>query len=125
MKKEFIQKQKEKLEENKKMLLKELSRFAEEDTKIEGNWKSKFPEFDGSEIGDSRLEVAQDEVEEYLNRLPIEHSLEIKLQNINLSLKKINKNTYGKCEKCHKKISQERLRACPEARFCVKCEPKS
>jgi len=112
MKKEFIQKQKEKLEENKKVLHKELSLFAEKDPKIKGNWKSKFPEFSGSEIGSSRLEVASDEVEEYLSRLPVEHSMELRLQDIGLALKKI------------KNIALDRLEACPEARFCVKCEPK-
>jgi DnaK suppressor protein len=125
MKKEFIQKQKQKLEKNKKALHEELSLFAEKDPKIKGNWKSKFPKFSGSEIGSSRLEVASDEVEEYLSRLPVEHSMELRLQDIELGLKKIQTNEYGKCEKCNKNIDINRLEACPEARFCVKCEPKS
>ena len=124
MKKEFIQKQKQELEKNKKALNKELSLFAEKDPKIKGNWKSKFPEFGDSEIGSSRLEVASDEVEEYLSRLPVEHSMELRLQDIALALKKIRTNKYGKCEKCGKNIAINRLEACPEARFCVKCEPK-
>ena len=125
MKKEFIQKQKEELERNKKVLHEELSLFAEKDPKIKGNWKSRFPEFSGSEIGSSRLEVASDEVEEYLSRLPVEHSMELRLQDIGLALKRIRTNKYGKCEKCGKNIALDRLEACPEARFCVKCEPKS
>jgi RNA polymerase-binding transcription factor DksA len=124
MKKEFIQKQKEKLEKDKKVLHEELSLFAEKDPKIKGNWKSRFPEFSDSEIGSSRLEVASDEVEEYLSRLPVEHSMELRLQDIDLALKKIRTNKYGKCEKCGKNIALNRLEACPEARFCVKCEPK-
>jgi len=124
MKKEFIQKQKEKLEENKKVLHEELSLFAEKDPKIKGNWKSRFPEFSDSEIGNSRLEVASDEVEEYLNRLPVEHSMELRLQDIDLALKKIRTKKYGKCEKCGKNIALDRLEACPEARFCVKCQSK-
>lgn len=123
MNKNLIVKQKEKLEENKKALHKELSLFAEKDPKIKGNWKSRFPEFDDSETGGSRLETAQDEVEEYLNRLPVECSMELKLQNIELALKKIGKGKYGKCEKCGKDIAQNRLKACPEAQFCVKCQP--
>ena len=123
MKKDFIQKQKEKLEENKKALHEELSRFAEKNPKIKGDWKSHFPEFDGSETGGSRLEVASDEVEEYLNRLPVEHSMELKLRNINLALKKIRAGKYGKCDKCKKNIALNRLEACPEAQFCLKCQP--
>jgi len=125
MKKEFIQKQKEKLEENKKALEKELSGFAEKNPEIKGDWKSKFPEFDGMESGGSQLETASDEVEEYLSRLPIEHSLELKLQKIDSALKKIKINKYGKCGKCGKNISIDRLNACPEAHFCVKCQPKN
>ena len=125
MKKEFIQKQKERLEENKKALIKELSLFAEKDPKIKGNWKSKFPEFSGSEIGSSRLEVASDEVEEYLSRLPVEHSMELRLQDIGFALKKIRENKYGKCENCKKNIDINRLEASPEARSCVKCQSKN
>ena len=73
MKKEFVEKQKEKLEKSKKALQKELSRFAEKNPKIKGDWKSKFPEFDGSEIGSARLEVASDEVEEYLSPQALEN----------------------------------------------------
>jgi len=125
MKKEFIQKQKEKLEKNKKALQEELSSFAEKNPRIKGDWKSRFPEFDGSETGGSRLEVASDEVEEYLSRLPIEHSLELKLRDTNLALKKIKTGKYGKCGKCSKNIDQNRLEVCPEARFCAKCHPNS
>ena len=125
MKKEFIEQQRIRLEENKKALQKELSLFAEKDEKIKGNWKSAFPDFDSSETGEGKLEIAQDEVEEYLNRLPVEHSMEIKLQNIDLALAKIKKGAYGKCDKCGKEISMDRLDACPEAQFCVDCNSKA
>ncbi len=125
MKKELIQKQKKVLEENKKALQDELSSFAKKNPKDKNDWESKFPEFSSSEIGSSRLEVSQDEVEEYLTRLPVEHSLELKLQDVNLALKKIRNNKYGKCEKCGKNISLKRLEACPEARFCIKCQTKT
>jgi len=39
-------------------------------------------------------------------------------------LEKIKKGKYGICEKCGKKIPEERLKAFPEARFCMKCEKK-
>ncbi len=124
MKKAFIQQQKARLEENKKALQKELSLFAKKDEKIKGNWKSTFPDFDSSEIGGAKLEIAQDEVEEYLNRLPVEHSMEIQLQNIDLALAKMKKGTYGKCDKCRKGISIDRLEACPEAQFCMDCNTR-
>ncbi|MCD5396437.1 MAG: TraR/DksA C4-type zinc finger protein [Candidatus Pacebacteria bacterium] len=121
---EFLEKQREKLKTLKKEIEEQLLSFAKKDKKIKENWKSNFPEFDGSETGGSRLEVAQDEVEEYLNRLPLEYLLELKLRDINLALKKIKKGEYGICEKCKKKIPKSRLKIQPEARFCLKCLKK-
>jgi RNA polymerase-binding transcription factor DksA len=124
MDKSFLKKQEEKLKELKKQLEAQLGSFAKKDEHVKDNWKSDFPSFDGSETGGSKLETAQDEVEEYLNRLPIEHTLEIKLRDINLALERIKKNQYGKCEKCGRDIPVKRLRVCPEARFCLKCQNK-
>ena len=124
MDKEFLNKQEEKLQKIKESLEHQLKSFAKEDKNLKHNWKSSFPEFDGSETGDSSLEVAQDEVEEYMGRLPVEHALEIKLKNVNLAIERIKKNTYGKCEKCKKPIPLDRLNVCPEARLCLECEKK-
>lgn len=123
MKKELLRKYEKKLKEKKAMLEKELSRFAIKDEKIKGNWKTKFPYFDG-ETGGAALEKAADQVEEYNNLLSIEHSLEEKLKDINLALEKIRKGNYGICEKCKKPIPLERLKAFPEARYCKKCQDK-
>jgi len=38
--------------------------------------------------------------------------------------KVIEKGEYGICEKCGKKIDEERLLACPEAKTCLKCNEK-
>jgi len=123
MRKELLRRYKKKLKEKKAMLEKELSRFAVKDEKIKGNWKTKFPYFDG-ETGGAALEKAADQVEEYNNLLSIEHSLEEKLKDINLALEKIRKENYGICEKCKKTISPERLEVYPEARYCRKCQDK-
>lgn len=122
MDKNFVMQQKEKLLQLKERLEKELSSFAKKDVNLKDNWKTQFPSFNESETGGAQLEVAQDEVEEYANKLPVEHALEIKLKNVNIALEKIDKGTYGICEKCHKKIPKERLEVSPEARFCLNCE---
>ncbi|MCX8082292.1 MAG: TraR/DksA family transcriptional regulator [bacterium] len=44
------------------------------------------------------------------------------LENINLAIEKIEKNIYGICEKCGKKIAISRLKAIPYARYCIKCQ---
>lgn len=120
-KKFSLKKIKEKLEKEKAVIEEELQSFAKKDIKIKGDWDTKFPHFNG-EAGGSRLERAADEVEEYSALLPIEYSLETRLRDINLALEKIKKGKYGKCEKCGKKIPEERLKVCPEARVCLKCQ---
>lgn len=111
---------KEKLEKGKGNLEKDLSSFAKKDEKPAGDWDTKYPHFNGG-AGGQRLEEAADEVEEYISLLPIEASLELKLEAVNSALNKIKKNKYGKCEKCKKDIPLERLKAYPAAKTCLKC----
>lgn len=117
MKKNQLNEVKNRLEKEKEALEKELNGFAEKDKNMTGDWDSRFPNFNGGQ-----LEDAADEVEEYSTRLPIEHSLELKLRDVNLALKKIDENAYGVCETCKKEIDLERLEIYPEARFCTKCK---
>lgn len=121
MKKTEIEKLKKTLEEKKKSLEAQLRSFAKEGGKLEGNWDTQYPHFNGG-VGSQKEEEASDEVEAYVNLLPIEHSLEIQLRDINLALGKIKKKNYGKCEKCAKPISLKRLKAFPAARTCQKCK---
>ncbi len=124
MNKGFIKNQEEILLDMKNKLETQLESFAKKDENLDHNWKSDFPKLDKSAIGDANLETAQDEVEEYMNRLSIEHALEIKLKNIAHALERIKNGKYGKCEKCNKKIPLDRLKVCPEARLCLDCEKK-
>lgn len=122
----MIQKLKQKLEEERKTLEKELESFAKRDPHLKGDWDSKYPHFDG-EAGGAILEKGADEVEEYLSRLPIEFNLELRLRDVNLALEKINRPRqglpkYGVCEKCGKNIPEKRLMVYPAARFCLKCK---
>lgn len=112
---------KEKLEKGKGNLEKDLSSFAKKDEKPAGDWDTKYPHFNGG-AGGQRLEEAADEVEEYTSRLPVEFSLETRLRDINLALKKIEKGQYGQCENCEKKIKEKRLKVLPAARVCMKCQ---
>jgi len=121
MTKKLLSELKEKLEEQKTSIEAELGKFAKKDENLKGDWNTRFPKVDGG-IGGQVLEDAADQVEEYVNLLPVEHNMELRLQNINLALEKIKKGFYGKCEKCGKKITKERLKIYPEARECGKCE---
>lgn len=90
---------------------------------MEGDWDTKYPSFNGGS-GSQALEEAADQVEEYSNLLPVEHSLEIQLRAVNAALEKIEKGNYGKCDKCGKAINKERLKIHPEAKLCEKCAKK-
>lgn len=115
MDKKLIKELEEKLEEQKKSVQKELESFAEEDPNLKHNWDAKFP---GREDADK--DESADDAQEYDNMLSLEHSLELKLKDVNVALEKIENGTYGVCEKCGKKIEEERLKAVPEAKFCIK-----
>ena len=120
MNSKLLEELKEKLKEQKTSLEAELSKFARKDKKLEGDWDTKFPKADGA-VGSQALEDAADQVEEYVNLLPVEHNMELRLQNIDSALEKIKKHTYGRCEKCNKKISEEKLKIYPESIECGKC----
>ena len=121
MDKDFLEQMKEKLEKEKKAVESELAKFANRDEKLKGDWDSKFPESNSGSSGSQILEEEADEVEEYVTRLPIEHSLELRLKDINAALERIKKGTYGICEKCSKEIDKERLEVYPAAPYCAKC----
>ena len=119
--KKILEELKAKLIKEGNLLEEELKKFAEKDKKLEGDWDTRFPYFDGGETGGAALEKAADEIEEYSTLLPIEYVLETRLQNIHLALKKIKKGKYGICERCGEEIEMERLKISPEARLCLKC----
>jgi RNA polymerase-binding transcription factor DksA len=73
-----------------------------------------------TEIGNDR-EDNTTEVEEYTDNLPVEITLEKKLQAILTALDKMEKGSYGICDNCKKEITIERLRANPSAQTCIKC----
>lgn len=121
MKKELIQKIKQKLQKEKAFIEGQLQTFAKKDKKLKDDWDTVYPKFNGG-VGSQALEDAADQVEEYSNRLPVEFSLETRLRDINSALEKIEKGKYGKCERCGKAIALARLLVHPSASACGKCK---
>ncbi|MFH0907015.1 MAG: TraR/DksA C4-type zinc finger protein [bacterium] len=119
MDKELQKQQQTKLETEKNKITKDLKVFAKKDPKIKGNWLTRFPFFRNTH---SHKDESAEEIEGYENLLPVEHTLELRLQDIDIALEKIKKGKgYGKCEKCNKNINPKRLEIVPEARVCMKC----
>ncbi|OGG06078.1 hypothetical protein A3D05_04230 [Candidatus Gottesmanbacteria bacterium RIFCSPHIGHO2_02_FULL_40_24] len=54
----------------------------------------------------------------------LEKELRAHLEEINLTLQRIKKGTYGKCQNCGKMIDTDRLAIKPTALYCVDCERK-
>ncbi|OGZ35257.1 MAG: hypothetical protein A3A94_01500 [Candidatus Portnoybacteria bacterium RIFCSPLOWO2_01_FULL_43_11] len=118
MDQKLIKQLEKQLEKTKKQLTKDLKSFAKKDPKIKGDWDTKFARVD---IHRSDKNERADEVERYENLLPVEHTLELRLQDVEKALEKIKKGDYGKCGKCGKDIEIKRLEALPEAKLCMKC----
>jgi RNA polymerase-binding protein DksA len=105
--KEALLKEKKELEEN-------LSRIAKP-TDDKGDYETSF-----EDIGTDRDDNAT-EVEQYTDNLPVEATLEKKLQDILEALQRMDTGTYGVCENCHQDIDIERLKANPSAKTCITC----
>ena len=110
-----IRQYKKKLEEESKDIKDSLERFAKKDPAVPGDWDTTFPIFGTS------LEENAAAVEDYENKVGVEHELELRLREIETALEKINVYTFGVCEKCGKEIEKERLDVNPEAQLCEKC----
>jgi RNA polymerase-binding transcription factor DksA len=53
-------------------------------------------------------------------QLSIREQLESKLSDVNDALERIESGTYGRCQVCGDEISDDRLRALPATRYCLK-----
>lgn len=81
-----------------------------------GDYTTTFDEV-GSDRDDNTTEV-----EEYADNLPVEITLEEKLQDVLEALRKMEDGTYGICENCQEEIAIERLKVNPSAKTCIACK---
>lgn len=105
----------ESLLKEKATLEESLGRIAKPIDQLHGDYKLNF-----EDIGTDR-EDNTTETEQYADNLPIEITLEKKLQAIIDALDRIENKSYGFCENCKQEISHERLMVNPAARRCINC----
>ena len=74
----------------------------------------------GMEIDSADENEVADKFEEYEGNSGILSQLESQFLEVRAALDRIEKGTYGMCEKCGKPIEKERLEASPTARFSIK-----
>lgn len=67
---------------------------------------------------DVREEIGHDTIEAQIK------TLQRRVDDIRLTLIRIGKGKYGRCEKCGKLIPPARLQLIPEAQYCIECERK-
>lgn len=103
------------LEEEKKSVEETLSQFGTQDARHPENWEPRFPDLNPKETD---VEESADETEQFDANVGIAARLEESLREINEALVRIEKGSYGICEKDRKEIDPERLRAYPAARTC-------
>ena len=109
----FLAEQKARLLEQKNRLESELGRFAKP-TENKGDFETQMEDLGRGE-DESALEV-----EDYVDNLGVEATLEKELSDILLALGKLEDGTYGICEESGEEIDIERLKAYPAARTAVR-----
>lgn len=113
MRKEFLKKAEETLQETKKQLLREIQERVKEET--EGN----------KDEGRDTYDLASDERDREINFILNDRERE-KLLAIDEALQRIKDKTYGicegGCENCEGEIQLGRLKVLPFTRLCVKCQ---
>jgi RNA polymerase-binding transcription factor DksA len=106
---------KEKLEEEKAVLGKELSGVGRINPDNPEDWEPtpsdlNIPKSDKNDMGDA--------MEEYEGRSAIEVELENRLDNIKKAIRRIDDGKYGVCKVCNAQIETDRLEANPAAETC-------
>jgi len=116
-----MEKYKQKLEEEKKLLEVELQSIGKEDET--GDWEATpESELKSQEVSDEG-DMAE-RAEDYEERSSTLSVLEKRLKDIDDALSKIEANSYGKCEVCGVEIGEDRLEVNPSARTCEVCMNK-
>ena len=118
MDKKLIKEFEQALEKQRDKLEKELKKFTVIDKHNKDDYRAWFPNY-GTKDDENIAEVAT-----FSNNLSLEKNLEKALRDINDSLTRIKKGTYGICKYCEKEIGEKRLRVRPVSSACVECKKK-
>lgn len=105
---------KQKLEEEKNILLGELSKLGAQDEKT-GAWEADPEDID---VSDSDQNTIADRFEDFEERSATLGTLKERLAEVDEALMKIESGNYGKCATCNGPIEEERLSANPAAKTC-------
>ena len=107
---------KEKLEKERDILLEQMKDMGKLNPET-GEWEATPEERDYQESDQNDM---ADRFEDFEERSSMIKDLEPRLKNILNALKKLNRESFGKCEVCKKNIEGTRMEANPAAKTCKK-----
>lgn len=107
----------QKLEEEKTLLIEELKSVGRTNPDNPDDWETKPAETNVQPADPNDL---ADGFEAYAENAGILNELEIRFNNVKTALKKINDGTFGFCEISNEPIELDRLEANPAAKTCKK-----
>lgn len=114
--KDFLDKIKQVLSDEKKRLEEELNKFTKKNPHVKDDYDAAFQDY-GNKDDENALEVAQ-----YITDKPLEETLEKELRDVKKSLERLEKSNYGICKYCDKPIDEKRLLARPTSSACIACK---
>ncbi len=110
----------DKFKKQREQLATEHKRLVEELSQLSTNASSTDERREGSPFGKREEEAT--ETLELEKRLALENRIRQEMAKVEHALEKIEKGTYGLCDKCGKPIDPQRLEALPQASVCVNCK---
>lgn len=116
-----LKKLKEKLLEEKAVLEEQLGLIATKNPNVKDDYQAHFHKA----APDDTLDEKAHSITDYEEERAVEQNLEVRLHEINETLKKIEQGTYGVCDKCSAPIDKKRLKVMPVARHCLNCAKKA
>lgn len=117
MNKKLLEQFKKKLLAEKADLENQLGGIGRRNPGVAGNWEATTGDIEVDSADEN--EVA-DKLEELEENTGIVTQLDKQLVEVNAALDRIEKGTYGICEKCDKPIEDDRLLANPSSRISIK-----
>ena len=108
----------------REILLRKRHELVDDVEQLEGEATRRTRQDDAGDLSTMPIHLADlgtDNFEKDMNFELIETDEE-EVREIDAALVRIKKGIFGRCEKCAKMISQQRLKALPYARLCISCK---